>query len=97
TRRFEAEVATWQTPIQEAVVELITEWELKGREEGRQEERQALILRLLERKVGRLSEVTMREVLALTPEQLLTLSEALLEFATRSDLTAWLGQQKSDA
>ncbi|WP_129678165.1 DUF4351 domain-containing protein [Candidatus Chloroploca sp. Khr17] len=113
TRRFEAEVATWQTPIQEAVVELITEWELKGREEGRQEgrkegrkegrqegrqeERQALLLRQLTRKLGRLPEATQREVLALTPEQLLTLSEALLEFDTLSDLTAWLNQQKAGA
>ncbi|MBP1468271.1 DUF4351 domain-containing protein, partial [Candidatus Chloroploca sp. M-50] len=64
---------------------------------GRQEERQALILRLLERKVGQLPEATRYTVLDLTPEQLLTLSEALLEFDTLSDLTAWLGQQEAGA
>ncbi|PDV96813.1 DUF4351 domain-containing protein [Candidatus Chloroploca asiatica] len=93
TRRFEAEVATWQTPIQEAVVELITEWELKGRQEGRQEERQTLLLRQLTRKLEPLPEGTRREVLALTPEQLLILSEALLEFGTLNDLTKWLAEQ----
>jgi hypothetical protein len=60
---------------------------------GRLEERQAMVLRLLNRKVGPLADTLQACVAALTPEALLTLSEALLDFTAQSDLVAWLDQQ----
>jgi predicted transposase YdaD len=68
----------------------MTEWEVKGRIEGRTEERQELILRLLTRKVGPLPEAVQGRVIALPPEMLLDLSEALLDFSSLNDLTDWL-------
>lgn len=71
----------------------VTSFEEIGRAEGRREERQALMLRLLNRKVGPLAEELQVRVAALDPETLLTLSEALLDFTAQSDLVAWLEQQ----
>jgi predicted transposase YdaD len=79
-------------------VELMTEWEVKGLEqgriegriEGRTEERQELVLRLLTRKVGPLPEAVPIWVVALSPDTLLDLSEALLDFSSLNDLTDWL-------
>lgn len=62
---------------------------------ARVEERQALVLRLLQRKVGPLVEELRARVAALSPELLLELSEALLDFAGVADLTAWLDQHGS--
>lgn len=71
----------------------VTSFEEIGRAEGRREERQALMLRLLNRKIGPLAEELQVRVAALDPETLLTLSEALLDFTAQSDLVAWLEQQ----
>jgi predicted transposase YdaD len=72
----------------------MTEWEVKGLEqgriEGRTEERQELILRQLTRKVGPLPEAVQSRVVALPPDVLLDLSEALLDFSSLNDLTDWL-------
>ncbi|MCG8350239.1 MAG: DUF4351 domain-containing protein [Chloroflexales bacterium] len=73
---------------------LLTEWEQKGRVEGRAEATQNLVLRQLDHKVGPLSApLTDRlAALALSPEQLETLGEALLDCTTLNDLAAWLDQ-----
>jgi predicted transposase YdaD len=71
-------------------VELMTEWKVKGRIEGRTEERQELVLRLLTRKVGLLPEAVQSRVVALSPDVLLDLSEVLLDFSSLNDLTEWL-------
>jgi predicted transposase YdaD len=92
TTLFQAEAASWQVTTREAVVEFISEWELKGRVEGRVEERQELILRQLSRKLGPLPESVQAQVLALAPDVLLELSDALLDFGDLADLTAWLAQ-----
>jgi predicted transposase YdaD len=68
----------------------MTEWEVKGRIEGRTEERQELILRQLTRKLGPLPEAVQSRVVVLPPEMLLDLSEALLDFSSLNDLTDWL-------
>jgi hypothetical protein len=57
--------------------------------EGWVEGRQALILRQLGRKLGSLPEAVQGHVVALSLS-LLELSDALLDFATLSGLTAWL-------
>ncbi len=69
------------------------DWEL-GREEGRQEGREAgersLLLRLLRRKLGAIASDQEAPIAALALEQLAALGEALLDFITAADLSAWL-------
>jgi predicted transposase/invertase (TIGR01784 family) len=66
----------------------------KGREEGRQEGRQegqlALILRLLERRVGAINPEVQNQIEELSIAKLEDLGEALLNFTQMSDLAAWL-------
>ncbi len=64
----------------------------EGRVEGQREERQAMVLRQLNRKVGPLASELQTRIAALAPETLLLLSEALLNFADQRDLIAWLEQ-----
>ena len=71
----------------------VTSFEELGRAEGRLEERQAIVLRQLNRKVGQLPEELRARVAALAPKTLLTLSEALLDFTAQSDLLVWIDQQ----
>jgi hypothetical protein len=67
----------------------ITSFEEIARVEGQRE----IVLRLLNRKVGPLSEELQARVGSLAPDALLTLSEALLDFTAQADLLAWLDQQ----
>ena len=64
--------------------------EARGRQEGRTEEGQALILRQLTRRVGNVPIETEIRVKALSLVQLEDLGEALLDFAKIEDLLAWL-------
>jgi hypothetical protein len=64
----------------------ITSFEEFAREEGQRE----IVLRQLNRKVGPLSEALQARVATLTPDALLTLSEALLDFTEQADLVSWL-------
>ncbi|MFV9505467.1 MAG: Rpn family recombination-promoting nuclease/putative transposase [Oscillochloridaceae bacterium umkhey_bin13] len=64
----------------------------EGRVEGQIEERKAIVLRQLTRKLGTLDATLTDRVTALTPEGLLDLSEALLDFTAPSDLRIWLDQ-----
>jgi hypothetical protein len=65
----------------------------EGREEGQIQERKAIVLRLLTRKLGPLDAALSERVAMLTPEALLDLSDALLEFTDAPDLSAWLDQR----
>ncbi|WP_088892011.1 Rpn family recombination-promoting nuclease/putative transposase [Leptolyngbya ohadii] len=80
--------------MQESVI--YQELREEAREEVRQEERlkgeQALILRLLTRKVGEISPETKAQIETLSIAQLEDLGEALLDFAALADLSAWLDQ-----
>ncbi len=62
----------------------------QGREEGRREEAVSLILRLLNRRLGEISSTLSQQIQELSLEQLETLGEALLDFTSLTDLTAWL-------
>lgn len=62
----------------------------EGREEGRREEAVSLILRLLNRRLGEISSTLGQQIQELSLEQLETLGEALLDFTSLTDLTAWL-------
>jgi hypothetical protein len=62
----------------------------RGVVKGRQEEAQALILRLLARRLGGISSVIKAQVQALSLTQLEALGEALLDFSEPTDLVSWL-------
>jgi predicted transposase/invertase (TIGR01784 family) len=64
----------------------------EGREEGIKREK-ALILRLLQRKLGELPETVQEQVRQLPLERLEALGEALLDFEAVADLQGWLTQQ----
>jgi predicted transposase/invertase (TIGR01784 family) len=76
----------------------------EGRQEGRQEGRReaeeeskkreaALVLRLLRRRFGPLAPVQQARIQALSVTDLEALGEALLDFQTVTELTAWLERQ----
>ena len=59
---------------------------VKGKLEGER----SLVLRLLDRRVGKLPDTLQIKVQSLSLAQLETLGDALLDFADISDLSAWL-------
>ena len=59
-------------------------------EKGRQSEAVALILQLLNRRLGEISSTVSQKIQELSLEQLETLGEALLDFTSLTDLTTWL-------
>jgi hypothetical protein len=62
----------------------------RGIQQGRQEERQSLILLLLKQKIGQLPESLPDLIAQLNPAQLEALAIALLNFSTFADLETWL-------
>jgi predicted transposase YdaD len=64
----------------------------QGLREGVEQEARKVALRLLERRVGKLSLTVRRQIEQLTREQLEALCEALLDFQSKQDLTRWLRQ-----
>jgi predicted transposase/invertase (TIGR01784 family) len=66
--------------------------EVRGLERGRTQEGQALVLRLLTRKLGPIDPQLQARINTLTIEQLESLGEALLDFTSLSDLEAWFSQ-----
>jgi predicted transposase/invertase (TIGR01784 family) len=62
----------------------------EAREEGRQAEGATLVLKLLQRKLGKLPDELQAQIMALSIEQLEVLFEELLDFSEPENLTAWL-------
>jgi predicted transposase YdaD len=62
----------------------------EGRQEGRQEGEVRLVLRLLSKRVGIISDRSVEMINSLTLEQLDDLGDALLDFGTIADLDNWL-------
>jgi predicted transposase/invertase (TIGR01784 family) len=62
----------------------------EGREEGRQAEGSAVVLKQLQRKLGKLPDEIQAQIMALSIEQLELLAEGLLDFSKLENLTAWL-------
>ncbi|MBD2448425.1 DUF4351 domain-containing protein [Nostoc sp. FACHB-152] len=65
----------------------------EGLEQGLQQGEQQLILRQLNRRLGEIDSYLIEQVKKLSIEQLEVLGEALLDFATVTDLEVWLSQQ----
>jgi hypothetical protein len=80
--------------LSQAYLEWEQQTEQRGRQEGEQtgalREAQALILRLLSRRIGNISEEMRSQVEALSIVQLEALGEALLDFSEDGDLVRWL-------
>jgi predicted transposase YdaD len=76
----------------------VQDWLAEGRQEGLQEGEALgeargeakVILRLLNRRCGLLSNATTAEIQVLPMDQLEALADALLDFTGPADLTAWL-------
>lgn len=75
---------------QEARQELRQELQAEVRQEERLKGEQAIILRLLARKLGEIPSETKAQIETLSIAQLEDLGEALLDFATLDDLNGWL-------
>ena len=73
----------------------ITTGERIGYERGKQEGKQELILRLLQRRVGELSSELQERIKSLSLNQLENLGEALLDFTATEDLLNWLQTNQS--
>jgi hypothetical protein len=80
---------------QERTMSYITTGERIGYERGKQEQGQTLILRLLQRRVGELSEEVRGDIQTLSLEQLEALGEALLDFTAIEDLLNWLSANQT--
>ncbi len=79
--------------LAEGLVKGRVEGRIEGRAEGLVEGQRHIVLRLLECKVGALPLEIQAQIMVLTAEQLLHLSDALLDFTRLADLTTWLEQQ----
>jgi predicted transposase/invertase (TIGR01784 family) len=77
---------------QEAIAEVRQELRQEGQQEGRQEEGRSLVSRLLNRRVGAVSEEARSRIEALSLEQIEALADALLDFSVVEDLTNWLAE-----
>ncbi len=65
----------------------------EGQQEGRQAEAAAMTQRLLQRRFGPLAPEQQARLQALPLAELEALADALLDFQTAADLTAWLAQR----
>lgn len=104
-QQFRAELRREAPQEQEAVMEIVTSWMQEGLErgkregleqgleQGKREGEAALVLRLLKRRVGRLSRGMSRRIHALSITELENLGEALLDFNSPADLENWLAQR----
>lgn len=106
---FEREIGRLAPQEKETVMEIVTSWMEKGLEKGREEglergreeglergrrSESALIVRLLRKRLGGLSENLEAEVLQLSMTDLENLGEALLDFTSEADLETWLQAKK---
>jgi hypothetical protein len=93
--RFDHEADTVLTGNERSkMLELTTSWKeegrVEGRTEGRHEECVRLVLRLSQRRFGPLDALVEGQINALSLDRLESLAEALLDFATVSELIHWL-------
>ena len=90
---LQAEISTIEPSTREVVMEIVTSWELRGIEQGRQREALSFVLRLLNRRLGGVSPDLEARIRSLSVEKLEELGEALLDFSNVADLVDWLENQ----
>ncbi len=89
-RQYEREFAQLAPAERESTMTLVSSWELEGIEKGLHQGKEALIVRLLQRRFGAISEEMQSRLGQLSSEKLDDLGEALLDFSSLSDLEQWL-------
>ena len=94
---FEQEVDKIEPERREIVMEMLGNWLEKGLKQGREEEIERVVLRLLQRKIGTLEFPVEEKVKALSIEKLEDLSVAILDFNNEADLIAWLETKDNKA
>jgi hypothetical protein len=87
---FQSELGKMELQEQEQIMQLTTSWEQKGILRGRQEEKLAITLRQLNRKLGSLPSAIATQIESLEPHRLDALTEDLLDFNSLDDLNQWL-------
>ena len=83
---FQSELSKIGLEEKERIMQITTSWE----EKGRLEEKLAISLRLLNRKLGDLSKETTNRIKSLESSQLDSLTDDLLDFQSVDDLHNWL-------
>ena len=83
---FQSELSKIGLEEKERIMQITTSWE----EKGRLEEKLAISLRLLNRKLGDLSKETTNRIKSLESSQLDSLTDDLLDFQSIDDLHNWL-------
>lgn len=91
-RIFRSDIMKESVIYQEILAEGEARGELKGRQEGQQNEARSLLLRLLSKKFGTQADLYQNLITSLSLEQMESLSEALLDFASIADLDRYLAQ-----
>ena len=98
---FEQEIDKIDPERREIVMEVMGNWiEIglnKGLKQGREEEIERVVLRLLQRKIGTLEFPVEEKIKTLSIEQLEDLSVAILDFTSVADLIAWLDTKDNQA
>jgi len=94
---FQTELGKLEVSEREDVMQIVTSWMEQGIEQGIEQGERSLILRLLTRKVGEISETTRSQIEALSIFQLEALGEALLDFSEIADLGTWLQENPVSA
>jgi len=93
-QRFKAELDRIEPEEQEGVMQIVTSWLEEGLQQGLQQGKRegelALILRLLNRRIGSVAPELEAQIRELSVPQLEDLGEALLDFSGSADLVAWL-------
>lgn len=91
-KQYERELAKFTPKERKVTMEIVTSWELKGKAEGLHEGKETLVMRLIRRRLGSVSDTVPARLDRLSPEQLDELGEALFDMATASDLDKWFTQ-----
>lgn len=95
---FQSEIGKLETRAREGIMQIVTSWMQQGIEQGieqgSQQEARSLILRLLARKVGEISDAARSQIETLSTTQLEALGEALLDFRELADLKIWLQENQ---
>ncbi len=87
---FEAGVETIMPEKKEGVMEIMTDWTIRGMAKGRVEGKSLVLQRMLNHRLGQLEPDLEARLRELTSEQLDDLSLALFDFTTIADLVSWL-------
>ncbi len=81
--------------LEESVIyqDILRKGRKQGLQQGAEQEARKITLRLLERRIGKLSHPVQQQLEQLVVEQVEALGDALLDFQNKEDLTHWLKQQ----